>query len=68
MSKIGLLEQVEMQQLRIETLEWEVAELWKQCEMERIDVLERRVAELWEKSQQQRIETLEYQVAELDKP
>ncbi len=64
-SKIGLLEQVEMQQLRIETLEWEVAELWKQCEIERIDVLERRVAELWERSQQERIETLEWQVADL---
>jgi len=64
-TKVGLLEQVESQQERIETLEWEVAELFRQSDQGRIDLLERRVAELWEWSQQERIETLEWEVAEL---
>lgn len=73
-TKIGLLEQVEDQQERIDVLEWELAELWntvddlwRRSEQCRIDALEWELAELRRTGQEERVEALEWKLAELGK-
>ncbi len=64
-TKVGLLEQVEAQQERIEVLEWEVEELWLRSEQSRIEVLEWELDQLRRMGQEERVEALEHKLAEL---
>lgn len=65
-AKIGLIEQVERQQVQIEALEQEVAELWWRNEQMRIDTLVWEIEQLRKMNQDERIEALEWRIAELE--
>jgi len=64
MVKIGLLEQVEDQQARIEDLEWEMARLREQHQLE-LDAIEAEIEELYRQHQERPVEALEWTTAEL---
>jgi len=64
MVKIGLLEQVEDQQARIEDLEWEMARLWERHQLE-LDAMEAEIDALRYRHPEESVEALEWTTAEL---
>ena len=64
-AKIGLIEQVESQQARIESLELAVEELYWNSRQTQIETLQWEIEQLRQMNQEERIEALEWKIAEL---